>query len=78
MKKLLFLAFVFVFNNSIAQTKSTFIQPPDSSYFTSFDGTKIYYEVLGEGKPVLLVHGFIVNSNSWKGTALYKDLLNDG
>ncbi len=52
--------------------------PVDSGYFSSFDGTKIYYEVRGKGKPVLLVHGFIVNSNSWKGTALYKDLLNEG
>ena len=52
--------------------------PIDSGYFSSFDGTKIYYEVRGSGKPVLLVHGFIVNSNSWKGTTLYKDLLNEG
>jgi len=52
--------------------------PINSGYYTSFDGTKIYYEVRGKGKPVLLVHGFIVNSNSWKGTALYKDLLQQG
>jgi len=52
--------------------------PIDSGYFSSFDGTKIYYEVRGEGKPVLLVHGFIVNGDSWKRTALYADLLNDG
>ena len=25
-----------------------------------------------------MVHGFIVNGNSWKGTALYPDLLNEG
>jgi len=52
--------------------------PVDSGYLTSFDGTKIYYEARGEGQPVLLVHGFIVNSNSWKGTALYSALINDG
>ncbi|MDQ2719926.1 MAG: alpha/beta hydrolase [Bacteroidota bacterium] len=52
--------------------------PTGSGYFSSFDGTKIYYEVRGKGKPVLLVHGFISNSNSWKGTALYNDLLIDG
>jgi pimeloyl-ACP methyl ester carboxylesterase len=52
--------------------------PTDSGYFPSFDGTKIYYEVRGTGKLVLLVHGFIVNSTSWKRTPLYSDLLNSG
>jgi pimeloyl-ACP methyl ester carboxylesterase len=57
-----------------AQTKPSF----DSGYFKSFDNTSIYYEVHGNGFPVLLVHGFIVNSNSWKHTALYDSLLNAG
>jgi len=48
------------------------------SFFKSFDGTKIYYEVRGTGEPVLLVHGFIVNGQSWKRTELYKDLLGAG
>jgi len=48
------------------------------AYFKSFDGAKIYYEVRGTGEPVLLVHGFIVNGQSWKRTELYKDLLNAG
>jgi pimeloyl-ACP methyl ester carboxylesterase len=48
------------------------------AYFNSFDNTKIYYEVKGTGKPVLLVHGFIVNGQSWKRTELYKDLLAAG
>jgi len=50
----------------------------DSGYLTSFDSTKIYYEVHGSGFPVLLVHGFIVNSNSWKHTGLYDSLLATG
>jgi pimeloyl-ACP methyl ester carboxylesterase len=50
----------------------------DSGYFSSFDSTKIYYEVHGSGFPVLLVHGFIVNSSSWKHTALYDSLLAAG
>jgi len=48
------------------------------AYFRSFDGTKIYYEVRGSGETVLLVHGFIVNGQSWKRTELYKDLLTAG
>lgn len=50
----------------------------DTGYFSSFDGTKIYYEVRGKGEPVLLVHGFISNSTSWKRTSIYNDLLNSG
>ena len=47
-------------------------------FFTSFDSTKIYYEVKGNGFPVMLVHGFIVNGESWKKTAVYKNLIDAG
>jgi pimeloyl-ACP methyl ester carboxylesterase len=47
---------------------------PDTASFKSFDDTKIYYESIGTGYPVLLVHGFITNSESWKRSALYADL----
>jgi len=53
-------------------------QRDSSFFFTSFDGVKIHYEVKGEGKPVVLVHGFIVDGESWKRTALYVDLLHSG
>jgi len=55
--------------------------PADTSaYFTSFDGVKIYYEVKGRGggEPVLLIHGFIVNGETWKMTAVYTGLINAG
>jgi pimeloyl-ACP methyl ester carboxylesterase len=55
-----------------------YILSDSGAYFRSFDNTKIYYEVKGNGKPVLLVHGFIVNGQSWKRTALYNDLLAAG
>ena len=48
------------------------------SYFTSFDGTKIYYEVKGDGYPVVLVHGFTGTSQGWKSGKLYGDLLTQG
>ena len=78
--RLLFLCTcVFIINNAKAQTDSLSLRfPIDSNYFSSFDGTKIYYEVRGEGQPVLLVHGFIVDGSSWKRTALYTDLLKEG
>ena len=47
-------------------------------YFDSFDGVKIYYEVKGDGYPLLLVHGFTSDGESWKRGKLYDDLLREG
>ena len=74
--KLFFLLFGLFF---IQKTNAQVNNLPDSgAYFRSFDSTRIYYEVKGNGEPVLLVHGFIVNGQSWKRTELYKDLLTAG
>ena len=79
MRFLFFIACFFLLSNAKAQTDSLSSKfPIDSNYFSSFDGTKIYYEVRGEGKPVLLVHGFMGNGSSWKRGALYYDLLSKG
>jgi len=50
----------------------------EGRYFTSFDSTKIYYEVQGSGYPVILVHGFSGTGQGWKSCAVYSDLLNAG
>lgn len=71
---LFFLVFLFTLKLQ-AQTDSLSAYKKDSAFYTSPDGTKIYYEVRGSGEPVLLVHGFIVNGESWKRAALYSDLL---
>lgn len=39
-------------------------------YATAKDGTKLFYKEWGEGKPVVLVHGWPVNSDSFDETAL--------
>lgn len=79
MRLLLFFTGCLIVSKISAQTDSLARKfPVNSAYFSSFDGTKIYYEVRGRGKAVLLVHGFIVNSTSWKRTALYPALLNAG
>ena len=76
---LLLLICCFIITSTKAQTDSLASKfPIDSNYFSSFDGSKIYYEVRGEGKPVLLVHGFMGNSSGWKRGALYWGLLNGG
>ncbi|WP_428328846.1 alpha/beta fold hydrolase [Mucilaginibacter sp.] len=56
-----------------------FAQPVnEGSYYTSFDGTRIYYEVKGEGYPVILIHGFSGTGQGWKSCAVYADLLQAG
>ncbi|NJM27008.1 MAG: alpha/beta hydrolase [Bacteroidia bacterium] len=47
-------------------------------YYTTFDNAKIYYEVEGSGPTVLLVHGFIVDGESWKRGKLRQALIDQG
>lgn len=39
--------------------------PKSVGYFKSYDGTKIYYEVRGEGKPIVLCYGIGCLINHW-------------
>jgi pimeloyl-ACP methyl ester carboxylesterase len=49
-----------------------------SGEFTSFDGTLIYYETQGQGPPVLLLHGFIVDRTMWQRGPLVQQLVQAG
>jgi pimeloyl-ACP methyl ester carboxylesterase len=51
---------------------------PSSEYYASSDSTKIYFEVIGTGKPVVLIHGFSSSGDSWKQSLLYNDLIRAG
>lgn len=46
--------------------------------FTSFDGTKIAYEDVGEGDAIVLVHGFINSGSMWNKSVLKRELLDKG
>lgn len=48
------------------------------SIIRSFDGEKIAFFDEGEGFPVLLIHGFINNADSWTGTKVKHALLEKG
>lgn len=53
-------------------------QQDSAGYFSSFDKTRIYYEVKGTGTPVLLIHGFTGKGSDWKRRPLYDSLLANG
>ena len=38
---------------------------PIKSGFASINGAKIWYATYGQGKPVILLHGGLANSNYW-------------
>jgi len=58
--------------------RASAMQADTGKYFKSFDGVKIYYEIKGDGYPVVLVHGFSGTSQGWKSGKLYGDLLGAG
>jgi pimeloyl-ACP methyl ester carboxylesterase len=62
----------------MAQTPTPVHDRDSSGYYKSFDGASIYYESHGKGFPVVLVHGFIVNGESWKKTNVYHNLAAKG
>tara|TARA_B100001248_G_C27398872_1_gene468109 strand:+ start:6531 stop:7412 length:882 start_codon:yes stop_codon:yes gene_type:complete len=39
--------------------------------FTSFDGTSIYYEIIGEGQPLILSYGIACTTNHWSPQIKY-------
>lgn len=69
-KSIIILLLLIIGYNSHAQSPG--------GYYTAVDGTKIYYEVKGDGFPVILVHGFSGTGEGWKKGPLYTDLLNAG
>lgn len=69
----LLIILIFLFSRiSSAQTADA------GQFYTSFDGTKIYYEVKGNGYPVILIHGFCGTGEGWKKSILYNNLLKGG
>ncbi len=65
-------------HTAFAQETSAGTGVNGGKYFTSFDGIRIYYEVQGEGQPVVLLHGFTNTLESWKSKILYQELIKNG
>jgi pimeloyl-ACP methyl ester carboxylesterase len=67
-----------VFLTGIILSITTLAQKDSAGYFSSFDKVRIYYEVKGTGKPVLLIHGFTGKGSDWKTKPVYDSLLANG
>ena len=70
MRALLLLS-VFIFQSSLNAQENL-------ASFSSFDNTTIIYKDQGNGKAVILLHGFISSGSSWYDTAVNKALVNAG
>jgi 3-oxoadipate enol-lactonase len=46
-------------------TQYTQAQSPDESGFVNINGTRLYYEIAGQGRPLLLIHGGAVDSRAF-------------
>ncbi|AYL94872.1 alpha/beta fold hydrolase [Mucilaginibacter celer] len=57
MKRLLLMILIFIAVKAGAQTIAYGNNPAAGDYLKMNDGTKIYYEVYGSGKPLVLLHG---------------------
>ena len=69
--------FLFVLMSCMISFIST-SQTDSAHVYKAPDGASIYYETHGKGYPVVLVHGFIVNSSNWKKAAVYDELIKAG
>jgi pimeloyl-ACP methyl ester carboxylesterase len=63
---------------ALAMPLLSFSQVRSTGYFSSFDQTRIYYETVGSGQPILLIHGFTGTCNDWKNKLLEDSLLANG
>jgi pimeloyl-ACP methyl ester carboxylesterase len=61
----------FLVFSSHAQTKR-------EPLFVSFDKTNIHYDVIGEGQPVVLLHGFLNTGETWKRSPIRQALVDAG
>jgi pimeloyl-ACP methyl ester carboxylesterase len=50
----------------ILLTTTIFSQTPKKSESVSVKGKNIFYEVYGEGEPLILLHGYTLSSKSWQ------------
>ena len=67
--------FIFLFSIFLTITTSFAQMPKKAEYVSLKDGKQLYYEAYGEGKPLILLHGYTLSSRMWVPflTDFYKD-----
>jgi len=58
----------------LAVSLSARAQSSEPAVYVASDGVRISYNQIGTGKPVLLIHGFIVDSSMWRDSPLIQAL----
>ena len=65
MKQLIILLII-ISNNSFAQNEIPYGNNPEKGKYIEVNGAKLYYEIYGEGQPLLLIHGNKTGIKGWK------------
>jgi len=58
MKNLIFTLFALLFYTQIHAQETN---------YANVNGVKLYYEIYGEGEPLVLLHGFTMSNKMWEG-----------
>ncbi len=59
-------------SSEINESNSVELPPVhEKGFFNSFDGTSIYYEVSGEGKPLIFCYGLVCRKEHWRHQLAY-------
>ncbi|NNE37543.1 MAG: alpha/beta hydrolase [Gammaproteobacteria bacterium] len=60
-----FISLHFIYILATISIQQTYAQTPDETRFAEVNGTRIYYEIAGQGQPLLLIHGGAVDNRAF-------------
>ena len=67
--------FLFVLFITLLNAPTCFSQSPKKAEVVSLNGTNIYYEVYGNGEPLIFLHGYTLSTKDW--LPYISDYIND-
>ena len=54
-----------IFSVLIISCKNQLLMKPEKYGFIQIEDSKIYYEVFGQGEPIILIHAGVTDSRMW-------------
>ena len=63
---ILVLAVTFLGKLGLSQEQPDVTERKTNGHIAQINGIKMYYEIHGEGEPLVLVHGFLGSAANWK------------